>query len=389
MKKTTPSHPLPGGRRLRLYPVALLLLLSPFISCIRSSGTTPMQNADTSIFRGVWVTNVASTVLDSRENIKNCVQLCKQAGIRHIFMVTYNNARTTYPSEIMQQLIGKPIQEKFTGRDPLQEMIEEAHAAGIKVHAWFEYGFSSSYSANGGPIIAAHPDWAAKDANGNLVVKNGFDWLNAFDPRVQQFMLSLLKEVVSRYAVDGVQGDDRLPALPSTAGYDAYTISLYQRENGGKLPPQDHTDPNWIDWRTQKLNAFMKEMYVTIKAMKPSLYFSTSPSPYPWGKEQYLQDWPTWVDSSWVDAVIPQCYRYDINAYQNVLSQQRSFHRNKKIPLYPGVLLRIGSYTAPESFLSQMVESNRTAGFNGEVFFFYEGLPLRINWFTGTYPQIK
>ena len=39
-------------------------------------------------------------------------------------------------------------------------------------------------------------------------MKNGFDWLNAFDPEVQNFMISLFKEVVTNYEIDGVQGDD-------------------------------------------------------------------------------------------------------------------------------------------------------------------------------------
>lgn len=52
----------------------------------------------------------------------------------------------------------------------------------IEVHAWFEYGFSSSYNASGGIIIEKKPHWKAIDSKGNLVVKNGFDWLNGFDP---------------------------------------------------------------------------------------------------------------------------------------------------------------------------------------------------------------
>lgn len=50
------------------------------------------------------------------------------------------------------------------------------------MHAWFEYGFSSSYNASGGIIIEKKPHWKAIDSKGNLVVKNGFDWLNGFDP---------------------------------------------------------------------------------------------------------------------------------------------------------------------------------------------------------------
>jgi uncharacterized lipoprotein YddW (UPF0748 family) len=45
--------------------------------------------------------------LDSRENIKTMVSSCKTAGINHLFIVVYNNARTIYPSTVMQNLIGK------------------------------------------------------------------------------------------------------------------------------------------------------------------------------------------------------------------------------------------------------------------------------------------
>ncbi|MBX9732844.1 MAG: family 10 glycosylhydrolase, partial [Chitinophagaceae bacterium] len=176
---------------------------------------TPTPSWDPNAIRGVWVTTTASTALDSRDNIKTMVTTCKAAGINNLFVVVYNNARTIYPSTVMNNTTGKPQLERFAGRDPLQECVDEAHAAGLKLHAWFEYGFSSSYSANGGSIVAAKPNWAAKDINNQLVVKNGFDWLNGIHPEVQQYMIDLFKEVVTRYDVDGVQGDDRLPAMPS------------------------------------------------------------------------------------------------------------------------------------------------------------------------------
>ena len=184
----------------------MILFLSTSLSCKKNVTTgTPIVNPivppppptvpvwDVNALRGVWVTTAASTALDSRANIKACVQNSKAAGINNIFMVVYNNGSTCYPSTIMQNLIGVRIRPSFVGGDPLQEMIEEAHAVNIKVHAWFEYGFSSSFSANGGAIVAAQPTWAAKDINGALVVKNGFDWLNAFDPAVQNYMISLFK----------------------------------------------------------------------------------------------------------------------------------------------------------------------------------------------------
>lgn len=349
----------------------------------------PTPAWDVNAIRGAWITTTASTALDSRDNIRQMVANCKAAGINHLFVVVYNNARTTYPSNVMNNLIGKPILERFAGRDPLQECVEEGHAAGLKVHAWFEYGFSSSYSASGGAIVNAKPNWAARDLAGNLVVKNGFDWLNGLHPEVQQFLIDLFKEVVSNYAIDGVQGDDRLPAMPSTGGYDTYTVNLYRNENGGNTPPTTATDANWLRWRADKLNLFVKRLRSEVKTIKPTVLFTISPSPYPFGYTEYLQDWPTWVDSSWVDAVLPQCYRYDINAYTAVLQQQKSYYRNPSVPLYPGVLIKSGTYTASTGFLSQMIQANRNNGFKGESFFFYEGIKEVPSWFSGQYPFIK
>ena len=392
-----------GINNIRIVTVVLVFSMGFMVlqSCKKNNtgsgggGTPPTPNPppspvwDANAMRGVWITTTASTALDNNDNILQTVDNCKKAGINNIFVVVYNNARTIYPSDVMFKLTGNKQLEKFQGRDPLKEMITAAKTAGIKVHAWFEYGFSSSYSAQGGSIIAAKPKWAARDQNGALVVKNGFDWLNAFDPEVQQYMIDLFKEVASNYDIDGVQGDDRLPALPSTAGYDNYTIGQYKLENNGALPPTNIKDAGWLNWRAKKLNAFMKRLHKEMKTLKPGIQVTMSPSAYPWSLEEYLQDWPTWVDSSWVDAVIPQCYRYDIAAYTATILQQKSYYRNNNIPIYPGVLIKSGTYVASPGFLSQMIQGNRNNGFKGEVFFFYEGVKESLPWFQGQYPFIK
>lgn len=382
------------------YVFAAVMVFSFFsIACKKeSTGSTnnppppppppPTPVWDSNALRGVWVTTTASTALDSRNNIKNMVTTCKAANINNIFVVVYNNQRTMYPSTVMQNLIGVNILERFAARDPLQECIEEAHAQRIKVHAWFEYGFASSYSANGGAIVAAKPHWAARVSGGALCVKNSFDWLNGLHPEVQQFMIDLFKEVTTKYNVDGVQGDDRLPAMPTTGGYDTYTSNLYLTENG-VAPPTNSADGGWVNWRAKKLNSFLKRLRTEVKAIKPTIQFTMSPSPYPWGVQEYLQDWPTWVDSGWVDAIIPQCYRYDISAYNGTIAQQKSYYKNSAVPFYPGVLLTSGTYTADNSFLTQMIQANRAAGFKGECFFFYEGIKDRTTWFSGIYPFTK
>ena len=349
--------------------------------------TTP--SFDPNALRGVWITTTASTALSSKENIKQTVANCKIAGINNLFVVVYNNARTTYRSQVMQNLLGVSILETFSGRDPLKEIIDEGHAAGLKVHAWFEYGFASSYGQNGGAIIKAKPNWAAKDINGALVSKNNFEWLNAFDPEVQMFLMNLMKEVTTNYDVDGIQGDDRLPALPSTGGYDDYTISLYKAGHGGANPPTTSTDVNWVKWRAGLLNNYMKKINKELKAIKPKLIVSMAPSIYPFSLNEYLQDWPTWVDSGWVDLILPQVYRYDINAYTATLSQQKVYLKNNTSICYPGVLLKSGTYSPDDLFLTQMLQQNRSQGFKGESFFFYEGLKDKLSFFQNQYPFIK
>ena len=334
------------------------------------------QSNKISAVRGVWVTNVDSEVLNSKENIIKAVNLLDELGFNTIFVVTWNKAMTTYPSRVIKDFTGVEIDTLFKGRDPLKELIEEAHKKNIKVIAWFEFGFSSSYQLNGGPILEKKPDWAAKDVDGNLVEKNGFEWMNGFNPKVQNFLLSIIMEVVRNYDVDGIQGDDRLPAMPSESGYDDYTIELYKSQHDGSTPPKYYKDQNWIKWRSNLLTDFMGRIYDSVKTYNKDLIVSMAPSIYPWSEEEYLQDWPTWMQKGYVDLICPQAYRYNIDEYQEAIENlvDNQIEAKDFYKFYPGVLIKVGDYYPSVEFLKQMIEENRKYKINGEVFFFYEGI---------------
>jgi len=339
--------------------------------------------------RGIWLTDVASFALDSEQGIKEVVQHCKRAGIQQIYVVVWNRGYTLYPSEVMQRIFGKKVAPRFADRDMLEALITAAHLENMKVHAWFEFGFSCSYQQpDGGHILKAKPHWAALDVHGKLVSKNGFQWMNAFAPEVQQFLLSLIEEVVRNYDIDGIQGDDRLPANPSTAGYDPLTTALYREAHDGQEPPRAYKDSYWITWRANQLNQFAKRIYRSVKAIKPEMVVSMAPSSYPWSKEEYLQDWPTWVQEGWVDYVIPQIYRYDIEAYTKTLDANLGYMPKDKLGMFiPGVLLKVDGYVPTDTFLEAMVKTNRSRGLNNEVFFFYEGLKDHPKFFNSIYPN--
>ncbi|AFZ25732.1 hypothetical protein Cylst_3596 [Cylindrospermum stagnale PCC 7417] len=325
--------------------------------------------------RGIWITTTASQVFNSRQNITEAMNFIAETGFNVVFPVVWNNGVTTYPSQVMQETFGMEINPRFQGRDPLAELIDEAKRVNLAVIPWFEYGFASSYQKNGGAIIAKKPKWAARDSAGNLLIKNGFEWLNAFDSEVQNFLLSLFLEVVKNYEVAGIQGDDRFPALPSEGGYDPKTVERYQQEFN-QPPPGDYKDPKWLQWRAEILSDFLTRVYREIISINPELIISMAPSVYPWSYENYLQDSQTWVDRGLIDLIHPQLYQREFELYKRDIDRlvSNQFTKEQLPQLIPGILLKQNTYRINPEHLVQALNYNRSIGIKGEVFFFYEGL---------------
>lgn len=369
----------------------LIILGAILVGAIVVSGTVQAQTKPyNEEVRGIWITNVDSDVLSTRDKIAEAMDYLASRGFNVVFPVVWNKGYTLYPSRTMRKEFGSQLDQynlsdlpfKSQNRDPLKELIIEAHRNGMEVIPWFEFGFSSSYSQNGGHILNNKPTWKAITVDGKLLVKNGFDWMDALNPEVQNFMLNLVREVIEDYDVDGVQGDDRLPAMPAEGGYSDQNIEMYRAEHNGQNPPAQFNNAAFMKWKADKLTRFGGQLYRMVKQHDPRLIVSMSPSIYPFSFNQYLQDWPRWMDSSYVDILHPQAYRYDITSYRNLIVELvgsssgssgyvKAADRGK---LSPGILLKSGNQFNRSAYVRQAVEFNRSRGVNGEVFFFYEGL---------------
>lgn len=325
--------------------------------------------------RGVWLTTTDSRVLYSHSAIIAAMDFLVETGFNTVFPVVWNKGFTLYPSAVMQQLFGVEINPEMQGRDPLAEVISAAHQVGLKVIPWFEYGFACSYQRNGGLILAKKPEWVALDSSGNLLVKNGFFWMNALDEEVQQFLLSLVLEVVNHYDIDGIQGDDRLPALPSEGGYNPPVIQRYLQNCNHKFP-RNHKDSKWLQWRANILTDFLANLYQEVKGIKPDILVSMAPSLYKWGLDEYLQDYMSWMKQDLVDIIHPQLYRRSFGSYKGLVNQlvKSQFTSCQLQKVSPGILVKIGSYRISVDELLKAIDYNRCHGILGEVFFFYEGL---------------
>lgn len=92
--------------------------------------------------KGTWVTNVAGDALLTKEKVAQTVRRCKAFGLNTIHVVTWNKGVTMYPSSVVEKYIGTRQDLVYKGFDPIKEVIGQGHKAGIKVIAWFEYGFA-------------------------------------------------------------------------------------------------------------------------------------------------------------------------------------------------------------------------------------------------------
>ena len=326
---------------------------------------------------GVWIANRPhSRVLESSEKIAEAISFLHSYGFNTIFPVVWTRGYTLYPSEVMKQYSLPTIDPFYEQqqRDPLAEIVSAAHQYNIKVIPWLEYGFAASHLLSGGHLLKQYPHWQALDCDGAKVRHGGLTWMNGFNPEVQQFMLDLVGEIVSNYDVDGIQGCDRLPAMPRSAGYDRETSQRYQIAFGQK-PPANSQDKGWIQWRADLLTEFLARFYRRVKTIKPNILVSLSPAVYPFCLNNLLQDSKTWVKNDLVDIIHPQIYRHNFFSYnQEVKKIVNTYDRNSLTKFAPGIAFTANGKDVSGRDLIKYLKTNRDRSFNGQVFFHYEGL---------------
>lgn len=344
--------------------------------------------------RAVWVPDPShTTVMHNYKNLQEFVALLDELHFNTIYLASWVRTQTIFKSQVLKNntnyatvedgyLFGRMVYDGPSG-DPVRDLINLAHLKDIKVIFWFEYGFMRDGGANppaNHPILSVHPEWEGLNSEGKASNYNGTDYyLNSYDPNLQEFMLQLIEESIDLYPdVDGIQGDDRMPAAPRNSGYNEITKAKYKAENGVE-PPSNYNDPTWVRWRLNELNLFGKQMYDRIKAKRESLIVCFSPNPYPWCEDNLMQDWPGWIKSGIVEILSVQCYRETVSAYQYTMRSASEYVKanTTKSIFNPGIYLR-NTLGWEQVFVGQLLE-NRAVPTNGEAFFYNEGLKQQVN----------
>lgn len=206
--------------------------------------------------RGVWVSNVGSRVMDTREGIDAAMEDIKGMGLNTVYPVVWNKGamffggknRDKFASRFGATPYGRGSGATLPEREVLGTMVDSAKKRGLKVVPWFEYGLK--VHARGNPAFTAQNmknglftrkhGSAGKQAYVHRAFGYEFLYLNPFNEAAQDQIISLVHDVVKTQGVDGIQFDDHF-SLPVDFGYDDYTLAKYRKEvglsAGSKFPP--------------------------------------------------------------------------------------------------------------------------------------------------------
>jgi uncharacterized lipoprotein YddW (UPF0748 family) len=345
--------------------------------------------------RGVWITNIDSNVLFQRQRLRQGIEDLHKLNFNTLYPVVWNWGYTLYPSQVAKRVMGKEImprataegllQARFTrdegleGRDILRETIDAARQRKMAVIPWVEFGFMGTAPSDplGSNLAKLHPDWLLKKRDGKTVWQEGRDhervWFNPLHPQVQKFTTDLAVEIVSKYRVDGIQFDDHF-GYPSEFGYDDFTVKLYKKEHGGQEPPADAKNEAWIQWRADKITAYLETLFKAVKKANPRAIISMSPNPYSFAKRAFLQDWVKWERRGLVEELVIQVYRDRLDRFTAEIEQPEIKQAKTHIPVAIGVLSGIKPRPIPMSQIQAQVATIRQKGLAGVSFFFYESL---------------
>ena len=344
-------------------------------------------------FRAVWIATVDNIdfptkkgldVTQQKAELISALDLAKKLHLNAVIFQVRPMTDAVYRSEI------EPWSEFLTGEmgkpqnfDPLEFVVAEAHKRGILVHAWFNP--YRSYHPSAKTISNKH----ISKTNPEMVRQYGrYIWMDPTDAAVQAHSISVIKDVVRRYDIDGVHFDDYFyPYIekdaagndipfPDDANWNAY------QAKGGNLGRSD--------WRRMHVNNFIAAVGSEVKRIKPQVMYGISPfgiwQPMPeLGIEGFnsfeglYADSRKWLQDGTVDYLVPQLYWETARRTQSfpILLDWWKSQNVKKRHLWPGIATyRIGrnaDWTSDE-LLNQIALARSSDETRGAVHFSFKSL---------------
>lgn len=342
-----------------LHIIALLVVTLLFNACKKSDNTgtpAPVQPPVTDTgapilpkkeMRAVWIASVFGLdwpqavygVEAQKKQYTDYLDKFKAMNINAIYFQVkgmgdafYNSPYEPWSSSITGTRGQNP------GYDVLKFMIDEAHARDIEFHAWMNPYRISTRTA-GGSFAALHsavdPTWVMDFPTIRIY--------NPALPEVRQRLVDIVKDIITKYDVDGIHFDDYFYPEGQT-----FSDQLdYTRYGAGTSTIQN--------FRRENVNKAIEGVHDAIVATKPGVVFSISPAPDIAKNFNVLYaDVAKWNREGWVDVVIPQLYQEIGNQFNDFQLRLAEWSQNSfKASLMVGyAFYKFGDPTSTSAFQS-------------------------------------
>lgn len=358
-----------------------------------SSGGPPAASADSAAAAGtrraapamvdyLWVLR---TSLVRAEDIPVVVARAKAMGVKGLLVQVVGRGDAWYRSDRLPA----PEALQGSGRDPLAELLPLAHAAGLEVHAWVNCCLV--WSAPQKPrdprhVLNAHPEWVARLADGRpmtrltarqrekLHVEGVF--LSPAHPGVRLWLAQNVKELVSRYPVDGVHLDYiRQPGI--AIGNDPTSRARFALESGfdpmmiRRRPWAERAalDSTWTAFQQEQVTAIVREVRDSLEAVRPGMPLSAAVlADTTEALRARKQPWLRWLRDGLLDRAFLMCYA---PAVPTVLAQLTAVNgASSSGQIVPGIAM----YNTPLSTAAVKLKAARALGFPSVALYSYDSL---------------
>lgn len=334
--------------------------------------------------KGVWLRPTEKT----EDSIIATLNRIKKAGISDIFLESYFHGKTIFPSQTMQAYGFTPQYEQFAGIDPLAIWIKEAHKRNIKVHIWFETFYVGTQPPKDNPqsILARNPSWGNKtkkdtdsiEATKSSSEHNGY-FLDPANPQVQDFLVKLIDEIITRYKPDGINLDYiRYPNSVAVNETSSWGYTETAREEFKQMYGVDPIDitvkdslwPVWCGYRRSKVTSMVQKVGKLGKQKNTYITAVIFPDRQA-ALDKKQQDWKTWSQYGYLDGFTPLFLTCD-SKMANSMMQDVIKSKSASTDFYAGLFVTFMS--GSEEDLIRQIHEARKLNAKGVIIFDYAHL---------------
>lgn len=390
-----------------LFIVSAILLLA-IIPLQQIAAPSPlienMAAAPPNEVRALWVVRDTMT---SPESVKEMVKRANAAGFNTLIVQVRGRGDAYYKARWEPR--AALLEAEDADFDPLDLTIKEAHAAGLKVHAWintFLVADAEKLPASREHAMYKHPEWlavprgiAAELYRGDPKSTTYSDTLVSYaqnnkeelegiffspaHPGVKEQIYNLWIDITERYDVDGLHFDYiRYPNRQfdySRTSLDRFraelekTISADERKRlaealaGDPLAAVNTYSERYLQFQRDQVTDLVERVYQGVKARKPNALVSAAV--FANDKDAFdarCQDWKLWLKRGILDVVCPMAYTEETPTFTRQIEVAVGARGNNQV--WAG----IGSWKIPVVSTLEKINAARQKGAQGFILFSYD-----------------